>query len=441
MENSLKTDLYQLTMMAAQFKKGLHKKVVTCEAFARKMSPARKFLVMAGTEEIRNFLLNLKFTKDDIKFLREVPALKDVMASSNFDQYLLDFSFTGDMWAMAEGEIVFAGEPLVRITAPLPQAHIAETFILSVLNHDMKVASKAARVILAARGKPVLEFSTRRTHHEAAVSAARSAYLAGFTATSNVEAARRFKIPVKGTMAHMWIMIHNDEQEAFSNFKDVYRSPVLLIDTYDTVNGAKEAAKIPGLSAVRLDSGDLNTLSREVRRVLDDAGKQSTKIIVSNDLNEYKINEMMQANAPIDCFAVGTELVISKDAPSLGIVYKVVYDDSTNRPLVKISPGKTTLPGRKQVFLDTRDGKWHHLVALEGAVSPSSNLAPLLDCHISDGNLVEESAIDLEVARRYCNGCLANLHADLATLDIEETIVPVTPDESLMRLFEKAVKK
>jgi nicotinate phosphoribosyltransferase len=420
--SNFKTDLYQLTMIAAQVYKNMHKRVVTCEAFVRKLPPERRFLVMAGTEEIREFLLNLRFTKDDIRQLKNLPPLKGVFATSNFDKFLEDFRFTGDMWALAEGEIAFAGEPLVRVTGTLPEVHMAETFILSVLNHDTKIASKAARIVLAARGKPVLEFGTRRTHHEAAVNAARSAYLSGFAATSNVEAAVRHQIPIAGTMSHMWIMIHDNEEKAFQDFKDVYKAPVLLIDTYDTVN-----------------SGDIHALSKEVRAVLDANGCKSTRIIASSDLNEYKIDELERLNAPIDTYAVGTELVVSRDVPSLGAVYKVVYDDTNNKPLVKLSPGKITMPGRKQIFLDQRNGGWSHLIALENAVAPSEELIPLLDCHIKDGKLMEGSAVNLEVARKYCNAALVNLHPQLASLEPEEKTVPVHPHDSLKTMFEEAV--
>lgn len=436
----LKTDLYQLTMMAAQFNKNLHKRVVTCEAFVRKLPPERRFLVMAGTEEIREFLLNLKFTADDIKYLKELSPLKPAFSTTNFAQFLEDFRFTGDMWALAEGEIAFAGEPLVRITGTLPEVHMAETFILSVLNHDVKVASKAARIVLAARGKPVLEFGTRRTHHEAAVSAARSAYLAGFAATSNVEAAIRHNIPIAGTMSHMWVMIHEDEKKAFQNFKEVYRLPTLLIDTYDTIEGAKIAAKIPLLGGVRLDSGDLLSLSVEVRKILNENGCHNAKIIVSNDLNEYLIDNLTSRGAPIDVFAVGTELVVSKDVPSLGVVYKVVYDDSNKKPLVKLSSGKATMPGRKEVFLDLRNGGWSHLVSLEGTVSPSGELVPLLDHHINKGEVVEYSLVGLDVARKYCNAALINLHPQLADLKPQEgNKVPVYPHQSLKDMFNEAM--
>lgn len=434
----LKTDLYQLTMLAAQYKKGLHKRVVTCEAFARKMPSTRKFLIMAGTEEIRNFLLNMKFSQDDIDFLKSITQLRHVFSTSNFEQYLQDFSFTGDFYAMAEGEVVFAGEPLITIVAPLPQAQMVETFALSVLNHDMRVASKAARIVLASRGKPVLEFATRRSHHEAALNISRSAYLAGFSATSNVEAGRKYNIPLSGTMAHMWVMVHESEEEAFRNFQDVYRDPTILVDTYDTINGVRAAAKLPHLNAVRLDSGDLGALAKESRQVLDAAGKKDTKIVVSNDLNEYKIDALK--DAPIDVFAVGTELATSPDAPSLGIVYKVVYDNDNDRPLVKISPGKTTLPGKKQVYLDLRNEGWQHLVALDGAIEQSSALIPLMDKHIQSGKVIIENA-NLDAVRKYCNSCLLNLHQSLSGLEENLVSAPVVPHNSLKDLFKKAVNK
>jgi nicotinate phosphoribosyltransferase len=437
----LKTDLYQLTMMAAQFYKGLHKHKVTCEAFIRKLPPERRFLVMAGTKRIKEYLSNLSFSEDDIEFLRTIPTLKSIFASSNFDKYLRGFRFSGDLWMMAEGEIVFAGEPLVRVTGTLPEVHIAETFILSVLNHDVKIASKAARIVLAARGRPVLEFGTRRTHHEAAVDAARAAYLAGFAATSNVEAGKRYGIPLKGTMSHMWVMTHNNEMEAFESFKSAYRNPILLIDTYDTYKGAELAAKIPLLDGVRLDSGDLNILSKEVRNILDSNGCKSAKIIVSSDLDEYKINDLIQSHAPIDCFAVGTELVVSKDVPSLGAVYKVVYDDTNDRPLIKMSPGKGTLPGRKQVFLDQRNSGWSHILAIDGHIKPSEWLSPLLDCHIKNGNVCTED-VELDVSRRYCNAALLSLRPDLASLSPNiGSNVPVYPHESLRELFKETAKK
>ncbi|MFA5048326.1 MAG: nicotinate phosphoribosyltransferase [Patescibacteria group bacterium] len=439
MSTALKTDLYQLTMLAALYRKNLYKKIVTCEAFVRKLPPERKFLIMAGTEEIRNFLLDLRFSREDIKQLKELQPLKNIFITSNFDKFLEDFRFSGSMWALAEGEIAFAGEPLVQITGTLVDVHMAETFVLSILNHDVKIASKAARIVLAARGRPVLELGTRRTHHEAAINAARSAYLAGFAATSNVEAAIKYKIPIAGTMSHMWIMTHKNELQAFQNFQDIFKTPTLLIDTYDTIIGAINAAKVSSLNGVRLDSGDFKTLSSSVRDILDKAGAKKAKIIVSGDLNEYSIDDLICSGAPIDTFAVGTELVLSTDVPSLGIVFKVVYDHTENRPLIKLSPGKTTFPGKKQIFLDQRNGGWSHLISLENAIQQSEYLSPLLDCHISNGKKVENCVVNLEISRKYCNAAMVNLHPQLASLKLETIDSPVYPDDSLKNLYEEAV--
>lgn len=441
--DSLKTDLYQLAMIAASyFVKNKHKNRAVCEAFARKLPASRRFLVMAGTEYIRNYLANVQFTEDDIKFLKDRTTLRNVFMTTNFADYLKDFRFRGDLWAMAEGEIVFAGEPLIKVIGTLPEVHIAETLALSVLNHDIHIASKAARIVLAARGRSLLEFGTRRTHHEAAVDAARSAYLAGFTATSNLRASERFGIPNAGTMSHMWVMLSDDEQGAFEDFGKTYRYPTLLVDTYDTLEGVRRATKIRGLSGVRLDSGDFDTLSRETRKILDDNGCRSVKIVVSGDMNEYKIDSLLRADAPIDMFGVGTELVTPKDIHSLGIVYKAVYDITRDKPVIKLAKNKVTYPGSKQVYLDIRNGGWSHLVALDDVVSPSEELMPLLDLHIDGGKVVEESAVSLDVARKYCNAALINLHPDLASLEDrpEATTVPVFPDESLKDLFQKAVE-
>jgi len=427
----LKTDLYQIAMLGAHYKKGSYNKVITCEAFARKMPPTRCFFVMAGTEEIQNFLLNMKFSKDDINYLKEVPQLKNLFLNSNFETYLEDFKFTGDMFSMAEGEIVFANEPLIRVTAPLPQAHLAETYILSVLNHDVRITSKAARIILAARGKPVLEFATRRTHPDAAINVSRCAYLAGFSATSNVEAGRRFRIPISGTMAHMWVMAHESEKKAFENFKDVYNSPILLIDTYDSIKGTETATTIKSLQAVRLDSGDLVSDSEKIRNILDKTNNKFVKIIVSGDLDEYKINLMNIMKAPIDVFAVGTELVAQSDNSSLGIVYKAVYDDSNKRPLIKKSLGKINLAGKKQVFIDTRS-KWNHLVTLENTVDEQTNLVPILDQYLKNGKRLP-SIRSLEASRLYCNTGLKNLSGNLANLHLSGSLnVPVKFHDSLL---------
>ncbi len=439
---SLKTDLYQIAMMAGYFHGGMVNKTVTCEAFARRLPKKWRFLVMAGTEEIRNVLKKLSFVGEDIKFLKSVPALRDVMTPA-FEEWLSEFRFTGDMWAMAEGEVVFPGEPLIRITAPLPQAQLAETIILSILNHDMRVASKAARIVLAAKGKPVIEFGTRRTHHDAAVRSARAAYLAGFSGTSNMNAGMLFNIPVMGTVAHMWTMVHKTEQEAFDKWSRIWNSPSFLIDTYDTMCGANLAAKIKNAASVRIDSGDLGIDSKFVRHILDESGSKA-KIMVSGDLDEYSVTDLIASGSPIDSFGIGTKLVSPDDAPSLGIVYKAVYDEDDKRPLMKTSSGgKATMPGRKQVFLDQREGGWTHLVALDGEIENSELLTPLMDRHIVNGEIEDGSEMPLEVSRRYCNAILSSLSDlpvgyDLSSIAEPSIGVPVMAHDSLTKMFVSA---
>ncbi len=349
---ALMTDLYQLTMAAGYFSQRMHEQRVTFELFVRRLPEHRKYLLVAGLETALSYLRELRFTEAQIAYLREVPPLKSAM-SWEFVEYLRNFRFRGDVWAMPEGTVAFANEPLVRVTGTLLETQLVETFLLSAINTETVVASKAARIIHAAQGRPVLEFGTRRTSAEEAVASARAAYLAGFAATSNVEAGYRYDIPIAGTAAHSWIMAHADEQVAFAHYVAAFpKHAYLLVDTYDTLEGTKRAilAAGPKLKGVRLDSGDPLSLSRQVRALLDAAGMQETHVIVSGDLDEYKISELVAANAPINTFGVGTELVRSRDNPALGGVYKLVYDHTADRPVAKLSEGKVTLPGLHQVY-------------------------------------------------------------------------------------------
>lgn len=357
---ALLTDLYQLTMAAGYFHRGLANTRATCEMFVRRLPAPRRYLVACGIEQAVEGILAMRFDDEAIDFLKGVPALADAM-DDGFVDYLRRFRFRGDIAAVPEGTLMFAGEPFVRITADIIEAQIVETFLLSVINHGTMVASKAARIQQAAAGRSVLEFGTRRTHPHEAVDAARAAYLVGAAGTSNVEAGRRYGIPVLGTAAHMWTMTHDSEREAFANYLATFpNASILLIDTYDTVQGAALAADVAGdaLQGVRLDSGDLGALSKEVRAVLDQAGCSSAQIVASGDLNEYKIAELLEGGAPIDAFGVGTELVTSKDAPSLGGVYKVVQFEREGRvvPIAKFSEGKATYPGPHQVYRRREEG-------------------------------------------------------------------------------------
>ena len=351
---ALHTDLYQLTMAAGYFHRGMTGDVATCEMFVRRLPKLRRYLVAMGRERVLSYLSELRFSQEQIAFLASVPALRDAMTPT-FREYLAALRFTGDVWTVPEGTIVFANEPLFRVTAPIIEAQLVETFLLSAVNHATMVASKAARIVQAASPASVVEFGSRRTHPEEAVDAARAACAAGCVGTSNVEAGMRFGLKVTGTAAHMWTMAHASEEAAFHGYVEVFpNASILLIDTYDTLRGALRAAKIARekLQGVRLDSGDLLTLSRGVRKVLDDNGCASAKIVASGDLNEYKIAALRKENAPIDLYGVGTDLVTSLDAPSIGGVYKLVElaRNGERLPIAKFSEGKGTLPGPHQVW-------------------------------------------------------------------------------------------
>lgn len=353
------TDLYQLTMGAGYFKSGAHRKRVSFELFVRRLPPDRRYLVFAGLESVLNYLRELRFTDSQIAYLREVPGLRSAM-SFDFIEFLRDFRFRGDLTAMPEGTVFFANEPVVRVTGSLFEAQLVETYLLSAINTETMVASKAARIVRAAQNASCLEFGTRRTSPEEAIASARAAYIAGFTGTSNVEAGYRYDIPIMGTAAHSWTMAHDSEQLAFENYAAAFPdSSTMLVDTYDTLEGTRRAIRAVGtnLRGVRLDSGDLLELSRGVRTLLDDAGLKRTQIVASGDLDEHKITELLKARAPIDIFGVGTELVRSRDNPTVGGVYKLVFDHDADRPVAKFSQSKASLPGLHQVYRKVRNGK------------------------------------------------------------------------------------
>lgn len=277
--DALRTDLYQLTMAAGYFHHGMHERHATCEMFVRRLPKRRRYLVAMGIERLLDYLENLRFTEDEIQYLRCLPALRDAM-TDEFCAYLRNLRFRGDVWAVPEGTVVFANEPLVRISASIVEAQLVETYLLSAINHATMIASKASRVVHAAGEAGVMEFGTRRTHPDAAVTAARCAYATGFVGTSNVHAGMLYGIPVMGTAAHMWTMAHPSEEEAFANYVTTFpNAAILLIDTYDTLRGAERAAKIARdkLKGVRLDSGDLLALSKAVREILNANGCSSAK--------------------------------------------------------------------------------------------------------------------------------------------------------------------
>jgi nicotinate phosphoribosyltransferase len=435
--NILKVDFYELTMVAGYFHCGFRGKRITCEMFVRNLPLRRKFLIAAGLAHFIQYLEEMRFSEEDIKYLSQVPGLKEAM-TQEFKDYLRRFRFRGDVWAVPEGTVVFENEPLVRISADIIEAQIVETFLLSVINHSTKIASKAGRVCLAASPKAVIEFGSRRTHPDAAVDTARAAFIGGCIGTSNVEAGRRYGLPIYGTAAHMWTMAHEFEREAFKNYVQVFpHSSILLIDTYNTPEGAKRAAEIAGerLKGVRIDSGDLLETSKLVRSILNKYGLHQVLIIASDDLNEDRILELVKNKAPIDIFGVGTEIACSKDAPSLGGVYKAVFDHSKSRPLAKFSSKKVTYPGIKQIFRYMKDGFFDHdILGLEQESHPEA--IPLLEPVILKGKRITPS-VSLKEIQKKAKDNLSHLKQELKTIDDRGARYPVKPSKELCRLLEE----
>jgi nicotinate phosphoribosyltransferase len=350
--NALITDLYQLNMLQAYLEVG-ETDTAVFEFFVRKLPARRGFLVAAGLEQVLDFLENLRFTPDEIDWLA-----KSGRFGKGLIDYLAAFRFTGDVHAMPEGTIFFPDEPILRITAPLPQAQLVESRLMNYLHYQSMVAAKAARMVLAAPGKLLVDFGLRRAHSgEAGLLAARASYIAGFAGTATVLADKQFGIPIFGTMAHSFIEVHDDESVAFENFARARRENLtLLIDTYDTEAAARKVValapklKAAGITvrAVRIDSGDLAALSIKVRRILDDGGLADVNIFVSGGLDEDKLAALVGSGAPISGYGIGTSLVTSEDAPTLDCAYKL--QEYAGLPRRKRSTGKATWPGRKQVW-------------------------------------------------------------------------------------------
>src|SRR5678815_1298996 len=348
----LLTDLYMLTMLEGFYKQSLNG-IASYEFFVRRLPESRSFLVAAGLEQALDYLEQAHFTSAELEWLRQCGRF-----SPEFIEHLAGWRFTGDVDAMPEGTVFFANEPVLRVTAPISQAQLVESRLINLLNLQTMIASKAARCVLAANQRTLVDFGLRRAHGaEAGLLASRASYLAGFDGTATVLAGMMFAIPIYGTMAHAYIQAHDSEREAFETFARAQPgNVVLLIDTYDTEQGARIVANLAPrlresgitIKAVRLDSGDLMIHSRKVRRILDDAGLKDIGIFCSGNLDEYRLRDLVQDGAPINGFGVGTRLDTSEDAPSLECVYKLVEYDG--QPRRKRSEGKATWPGRKQVF-------------------------------------------------------------------------------------------
>jgi len=354
---ALLTDLYQLTMLQAYLDEGLQQDAVF-ELFVRKLPPQRRFGVAAGLEQALQFLQSLAFSDAELQWLAAQRKF-----SARFIDQLGALRFEGDVDAMPEGSIFFSNEPILRVTAPLPQAQLVESRLLNIVHLQTLIASKAARVVMHAGGRQLVDFGMRRAHgEEAALMAARASYLAGFDATATAEAGRRFGLPVVGTMAHSFVQAHASEAAAFEAFAHAWpQRPILLIDTYDTEAAAQKVIALARrlapagvqIGGVRLDSGDLAAHARAVRALLDAAGLQALTIFASGNLDEHRIASLVSGGAPIDGFGVGTALDTSSDAPAIDMVYKL--QSYAGQPKRKRSEGKATWPGAKQVYRRWRD--------------------------------------------------------------------------------------
>lgn len=413
----LLTDLYQLTMLQGYIGRSMTDKAVF-EFFVRRLPEQRNFLVAAGLEQALNYLSNLRFSSEDIAVLRETGLFRDDLLD-----YLADFRFRGDVDAMPEGTVFFANEPILRVTASLPEAQLVESRLVNILHFQSLIASKAARCALAAPDKQLVDFGMRRAHGaEAAVFAARAAYLAGFHGTSNVLAQPMFGIPIFGTMAHSFVQAHETEIEAFEHFARSHPGPVtLLIDTYDTEEGARRVVKLADalgtddgrIRGVRLDSGDPADLSFKVRKILDDGGHEDIRIFVSSSMDEYTLADLENVRAPIDGFGIGTHLDVSADVPSLDCVYKIqAYAGRARR---KRSTGKKTYPGAKQVYRQLNDeGRFcEDTLTIVGDEQPG---AALLGPVMRNGERVPNLP-DLASAREHAREELERLGPTLRSLE------------------------
>ncbi len=428
----LLTDLYELTMAAGYFEAGKATQKATFELSIRRLPVHRNFVVAAGLAQCIDYLLNLRFSGEEIEYLRGLPQFAQV--SPAFFDYLRTFRFTGDLFAVPEGTPLFAGEPMLTIRAPLIEAQVPETYLLSAITFQSLIASKAARMVEAGKGRGIVEFGTRRAHTpEAGVLGARAAYIGGCLGTSNALTGLRYGIPVFGTAAHSWVLSFSNEMESFRQLQKLLGpQTVQLIDTYDTIEGARRAVELGRpLWGVRLDSGDIVPLSCQVRAMLDEAGLRDSKIMVTGDLDEYRIRDIVSAGAPVDLFGVGTELASSADAPSMGTVYKLVEVDicGIKRFTAKFSENKATLPGAKQIFrLPDHD-------VLGRAAECCSGAEALLRPVILGGKLIEPLP-DVESARARAQASLAKLSAELRSLeDVEPLRVEYSKD--LVALIER----
>jgi nicotinate phosphoribosyltransferase len=433
---ALLTDLYELTMAQAYFELDMHKTAVF-ELFVRKLPSTRRFLVAAGLEQIIELIESLRFTCEDIEFLSGLGLFR-----ASFLRYLESVRFTGSVHAMREGTPFFADEPIVRVTGPILEAQLLESRILNIGHFQSLIASKAARCVLAAQGRRLVDFGLRRAHEaDAGILAARAAFIAGFDATATVESGRRFGIPLSGTLAHSFIEAHDSEEQAFRSFLKASVGPTtLLVDTYDTERAVRRAIDIDRelarpdaphpLQAIRIDSGDLAAQARSARAMLDAAGCEHIKIVLSGGLDEHSIADLVRTAVPADAFGVGTSLDTSSDAPALDMAYKL--QEYAGKPRRKRSVGKATWPGAKQVFRQ-RDGSGRATLDRIALIEEGGEGDALLAEVLRDGRRLAPSPT-LRDIQQLCRREVAALPAELHRLEEGASSFPVQISDAVRRL-------
>jgi len=435
--SALFTDLYELTMGQAYAAENMDQLAVFELAF-RKMPQNRNYIVAAGIGDVLDFLSNFRFDDGDLNYLQQ-----SQLFSKEFLQRLKNLRFTGDVYAMSEGTLVFPNEPIVQVIAPIVEAQLMETFILNQIHFQSLAAAKAARVVEAAKGLCVVDFGARRAHGtDAAIKVARATYLAGGDGTSNVLAGRIYGIPIFGTMAHSYVQAHDSEARSFNAFAALYPETTLLVDTYDTLEGVRKVIDLSRkigdrfrVRAVRLDSGDLGALATEARNLLNKAGLTDVTIFASSSLDEYEIQKLVNSGAPINAFGVGTRLAVMEDASHLDMAYKLVEYGGKGR--LKLSASKVLYPGRKQVFRQIESGR----MICDVIARFDEQLAgePLLQPVMRQGAPILR--IELEESRRHFQRELARLPDWLRAIEPSSCAYPVSFSEGLRRDLDRLRKE
>jgi len=417
---ALLTDHYELTMVSAALKDGTADRHCVFEVFARRLPPGRRYGVVAGAGRLVEALEAFRFGEAETSFLTKTGVVDDDTAA-----WLADYRFTGDIDGYAEGELFFPGSPILTVSGTFADCVVLETLVLSVLNHDCAVAAAAARMVTAARGRPLIEMGSRRTHEQSAVAAARAAYLAGFAYTSNLEAGRRYAVPTTGTAAHAFTLLHDDESAAFSSqVSALGKQTTLLVDTYDISQGIRNAVAVagPGLRSIRIDSGDLSVLAAQSRELLDSLGAVDTKIVVSGDLDEFSIASL--AAEPVDAYGAGTAVVSGSGAPTAGLVYKLVEVDG--RPVVKRSENKATIGGRKTAIRRHKPTgtATEEIIVSQGTPAAQTHDRPLQVPFVRSGLPVPDRPSLVE-SREHMRQCLISIPWEGLKLSAGDPAIPI----------------